>query len=290
MGLAASQGRYLCLTARNSDLIYEGQQISQQRLALASESQEISENYNEAMNNTIMQATTPDGGTQRLTYDIITNQDPFSGLCMRIVDLDGNVVVPAQAYTIEAVSTNEDGESTTTSISSASSFISKYMSDLDGDSANEMSSWSLSDLVSYYQENYPDSGVTLTLKDNINYSLKNENEHFLYDENCTDPDYLQQMLTSGEWLLQQVSTENESGWEDTVWQGSTSISEVYDTSDDAAAEAEYEAALADIQKKDKILELRLEQVQTQQSSVETEIDSIKEVISKNIENSFNTFA
>ena len=290
MGLAASQGRYLCLTARNSDLIYEGQQISQQRLALASESQEISENYNEAMNNTIMQATTPDGGTQRLTHDIITNQDPFSGLCMRIVDLDGNVVVPAQAYTIEAVSTNEDGESTTTSISSASSFISKYMSDLDGDSANEMSSWSLSDLVSYYQENYPDSGVTLTLKDNINYSLKNENEHFLYDENCTDPDYLQQMLTSGEWLLQQVSTENESGWEDTVWQGSTSISEVYDTSDDAAAEAEYEAALADIQKKDKILELRLEQVQTQQSSVETEIDSIKEVISKNIENSFKTFA
>lgn len=290
MGLAASQGRYLCLTARNSDLIYEGQQISQQRLALASESQAISEKYNEAMNNTIMQATTPDGGTQRLTYDIITNQDPFSGLCMRIVDLDGNVVVPAQAYTIEAVSTNEDGESTTTSISSASSFISKYMSDLDGDSANEMSSWSLSDLVSYYQENYPDSGVTLTLKDNINYSLKNENEHFLYDENCTDPDYLQQMLTSGEWLLQQVSTENESGWEDTVWQGSTSISEVYDTSDDAAAEAEYEAALADIQKKDKILELRLEQVQTQQSSVETEIDSIKEVISKNIENSFKTFA
>ena len=144
MGLAASQGRYLCLTARNSDLVYEGQQISQQRLALASESQEISENYNEAMNNTIMQATTPDGGTQRLTYDIITNQDPFSGLCMSIVDLDGNVVVPAQAYTIEAVSTNEDGESTTTSISSASSFISKYMSDLDGDSANEMSSWSLS--------------------------------------------------------------------------------------------------------------------------------------------------
>ncbi len=289
MGLAASQGRYLCLTARNSDLIYEAQQISQQRLALASESQAVSEKYNEAMNNTIMMATTPDGGTQRLTYDIITNQDPFSGLCMRIVDLDGNVVVPAQSYTIEATSTNDDGEEITASISSASSFISKYMSDLDGDTVNEMSSWSLSDLAAYYQENYPDSGITVSVKSNINYSLKNENEHFLYDENCTDPDYLQQMLTSGEWLLQQVSTE-ESGWEDVVWQGSTSISEIYDTSDDAAAEAEYEAALADIQKKDKLLELRLEQVQTQQSSVETEIESIKEVISKNIENSFKTFA
>ena len=43
MGLAASQGRYLCLTARMSDLVYEGQQISQQRMALAKESSAVAE-------------------------------------------------------------------------------------------------------------------------------------------------------------------------------------------------------------------------------------------------------
>ena len=48
--------------------------------------------------------------------------------------------------------------------------------------------------------------------------------------------------------------------------------------------------MKDIQRKDKILELRLENVQTEQSAVETEIDSIKDIIGKNIEDSFGTFA
>ena len=45
-----------------------------------------------------------------------------------------------------------------------------------------------------------------------------------------------------------------------------------------------------IQKQDKLLELRLEQVQTQQSSVEKEMESVKQIIDKNIEDSFKTFA
>ena len=48
--------------------------------------------------------------------------------------------------------------------------------------------------------------------------------------------------------------------------------------------------MTQIQKQDKLLELRLEQVQTQQESVQTELESIKQVIDKNIEDSFKTFA
>ncbi len=290
MGLAASQGRYLCLTARMSDLVYEGQQISQQRLALASETQEIAEKYNEAMNNTVLQATTAEGGTQQLTYDIITSQDPFSGLCMRIVDLNGNVVVPSKSYSLNVTSKDEEGNDVTESITSTSDFIKKYMSDLDGDELNNVSGYNLSDLKNYYESHYGTDTINIELVNNINSALKNENEHYLYDENCKDPEYLQQMLTSGEWLLQQVSTSEEDGWEDIVWQGSSAISEVYYTADDAAAEAEYEAAMKEIQKRDQLLELRLEQVETQEQSVETEIDSVKEIINKNIEDSFKTFA
>ncbi len=221
MGLAASQGRYLSLTARMSDLVYEGQQISQQRLALANETKIIAEEYTDAMNNTKMQVTTQQGGTQELNYDIITSQDPFSGLCMRIVDLNGNVVVPGE---------------------------------------------------------------------NVNENLKNDNERFLFDKNCKDPKYLQEMLESGEWLLEQVNPNKESGWDEVMWQGSSVISEVYDTSDDAAAESKYESAMATLQRQDKMLEMRLEQVQTQESAVEKEIESVKEIINKNIEDSFKTFA
>ncbi|MCD7780365.1 MAG: hypothetical protein LUH05_06815, partial [Candidatus Gastranaerophilales bacterium] len=115
-------------------------------------------------------------------------------------------------------------------------------------------------------------------------------ERYTYDENCTDNEYLQEMLTSGQWLLEKVSTSDESGWESIVWQGSTEISEIYDTSDDAAAEAEYESDMKALEKRDKILELRLEQIETEQSSVEKEMESIKTVIDKNIEDSFKTFS
>ncbi len=288
MGLAASQGRYLCLTARNSDLVYEGQQISQQRLALTKETQQISDKYNEAMNNKVMQATTPEGGTQQLTYDILTSQDPFSGLCMRVVDANGNVVVPGNY--IEATSTDKDGKVTKSKFSSTSDFINKYMPDVTGDDFNTLNGKSLEELCKYYTENYPDSGISVEFKNKNNSEIVKDGENVLKDVNCMDPAYLQRMLSSGEWLIQQASPGSETGWDNLVWQGSSAISEVYYTADDAAAEAEYEAAMKDIQKRDKILELRLEQVQTEQNSVETEIDSIKQIIDKNIEDSFKTFA
>ncbi len=290
MGLAASQGRYLCLTARNSDLVYEGQQISQQRLNLATETQEIADKYTEAMNNTILQSTTAEGGTQQLTYETIINQDPYTGLCMRIVDLNGNVVVPGKGESISVTSEDEDGEETTSTFSTSSEFISLYMSDLDEETSASMSNKSLSYLVDYYNENYSDSGYTVTYNKSSYSDLKNDDERYSYDENCTDAEYLQNMLTSGQWLLEKVSTSDESGWESIVWQGSSAISEVYDTSDDAAAEAEYESDMTALEKRDKILELRLEQVETEQSSVQTEMESIKQVIDKNIEDSFKTFA
>ncbi len=294
MGLAASQGRYLCLTARMSDLIYEGQQIAQQRLNLASETKEVADKYNDAMNNRIMQANIMNKEgvieAQQLTYDILVNKDPFSGLGMRIVDLDGNVVVPKQAYTLEVISKDEEGKDKTEKFQSAAQFITTYMTDLDADTANEMGSWDLDKLYQYYTEHYSQENLTLNLTSNIDVSIKNDNEHFLFDENVSDPKYLHEMLTSGQWLLQQANPSSDTGWDSTEWQGSSNISEVYDTSDDAAAEAEYENAMTDIQKRDKVLELRLEQVQTEESAVEKEVDSIKQVISKNVEDSFGTFA
>lgn len=293
MGLAASQGRYLCLTARMSDLVYEGQQISQQRMALAKETSAVAEKYNEAMSNRIMQANIigEDGSVQQqqLTYALITSKDPFAGLGMRIVDLDGNVVVPKKATTLSVES--EDG--TIEKFNSSAQFISKYMTGLSEDEANEMGTWDLDKLMAHYQEQNPSSTLKLSIQDNQYADLKTGEERFCYDENCTDPEYLQEMLSTGQWLLQQavpVTADNESGWDDVMWQGSSQISDVLDTSDDAAAQAEYESAMKELQRQDKLLELRLEEVQTEESSVEKEIESIKGVIKKNIEDSFGTFA
>lgn len=299
MGLAASQGRYLCLTARNSDLVYEGQQISQQRLALTNETQEVADKYNEAMNNKIMQANTADGVTQQLTYDILTSQNPYSGLGMRLVDVNGNVVIPGEYIEVSSKEQQEatDGEealsnnyNSSTKYTSKSDFISKYFSNVTGDALTELNNKTLAELCNYYNEQNPDSEWNVVYKDKTSSELVGEGEHVVKDANCMDPLYLQEMLSTGQWLIQQANPNEESGWDDITWQGSSLISEVYYTADDAAAEAEYESAMTKIQKQDKLLELRLEQVQTQQSSVEKEMESVKQIIDKNIEDSFKTFA
>lgn len=291
MGLAASQGRYLCLTARMSDLVYEGQQISQQRMALAKESSAIAEEYNNALSNTVMQAAIigQDGQVhnQQLSYDVITSKDPFVGLGMRIVDANGYVVVPDKVASLNVSYTDEEGNEINESYKTATAFMKAHMSDVSEEDFNKMSSWSLEDIAAYYQETYPDSTKSISTTNN---ALAGEGEKYLYDANCLDSEYLHRMISTGEWMIQQENPQKESGWADFEWQSSSRVNEVLDTSDDAAAEAKYEAAMKDIQKKDKILELRLEQVQTEESAIETEIESIKQVIDKNIEDSFGTFA
>ena len=164
MGLAASQGRFLCLTARLNDLVYEGQQISQQRMALAEESSLIAKEYTAAINNKKMVCTTPAGGEQQLTYSVITNQDPNTGLCMRIVDLNGNVVSMPNKTSLEVKSTDEEGNEITESFSSTAAFIDKYLPELTPEQKVEYSVKSLEEIKDYYIQTYPDNNLVLTIK------------------------------------------------------------------------------------------------------------------------------
>ncbi|MBQ4122409.1 hypothetical protein IJD44_01605 [bacterium] len=286
MGLAASQGRYLALTARHNDLTYEAQQIARQRLTLATQNQQVADEYNEAMSNTVLLVNVPDG-SQRLTYDVITSQDPFSGLNMRIVDSNGNVVVPPNPSSINVTYKDENGEDVTETITDPREFANKYMGD--DIQINNMANWSLEDLAEYYNENYATTDTIVQYDAGIADYLKSGNERYLFDPNCKDPDYLQKMIASGEWSLQQPDASGSSDWVDIDWRGTTSITEEYDTSDDAAAEAKYQTDMVELQRIDKMLEIRLEQVQTEQSAIEKEMESVKKIISKNIESTFKTF-
>lgn len=64
----------------------------------------------------------------------------------------------------------------------------------------------------------------------------------------------------------------------------------YNTADDAAADAEYRSKTASIQIKEKRLQMELNQVETQQKACDTEIDSVKKVMDKNIERTFKVFS
>lgn len=66
--------------------------------------------------------------------------------------------------------------------------------------------------------------------------------------------------------------------------------DTYYTDDDASATADYESKTSQIQTKEKQLEIDLKQIENQQKACDTEIDSVKKIIDKNIERTFKTFA
>ena len=306
MGLAASQGRFLCLTARNSDLVYEGQQISQQRLALAQQAQEVATRYNEAMSNTEMKVLLPNAQGELesapLTYSSLTlpvQNLGGGGLGLRVVDQAGYIVIPGEFVDVTTKEGDEDVQ--TTRYTSVNDFVAGCMPGLD-ESVIAGFGDSLTAAVEYYysSNDIDKTGVEETTLQNTTHTITwdksmNRNEtavKTLTDPHCTDAEYIKDMLETAQWTLQKYGKVGKDKWEWSgyMWQGSTDISSVSKTDDDAKAESEYEAAMKELNWKDKVLELRLEQVETQQEAVNKEIESVKKIIDKNIEDTYKTFS
>lgn len=147
MGLSASQGRMLLLTARKSDLEYRAQQISQKRLVLSQQLEDISCDYEDATSNRQMKislslygaaseddvvrktanltyaalvsgtlALDPSGkDTGIVAYERTENQDYASTSAYRLVDAYGAIVVssvdeiPAAMVSTKKATESEDG-------------------------------------------------------------------------------------------------------------------------------------------------------------------------------------
>ena len=96
---------------------------------------------------------------------------------------------------------------------------------------------------------------------------------------------LQNLIKRGELIIFNATSGEEVGTT-----GSSVFYDTYYTEDDDAATAEYESKMAEIQTKEKKLQIDLNQIENQQKACDTEIDSVKKVIEKNIERTFKTFA
>jgi len=101
MGLAASQARYLALTARKSDLEYQSQTINTRRMQLAYKTADIATKYTDAMNNQrIMYSTTDAKGNttwQKLDYASLLEQGAV------VIGINGSGLDPAPYEVGDAV-------------------------------------------------------------------------------------------------------------------------------------------------------------------------------------------
>ncbi len=328
MGMAASQARYLGLTARKINVEYEGQQVNQQRTALANESAGL---FRRLL--TLEVPTAPsqaDYYTEEYTYN-----DPSSA--------DGKV-------TIKSITENPDSQPTTyTVVTSYKETVPQYNSIKDqqvsvvGDTGKiQLSNGNQFDLegpISGLGQADVDEfnkamGITdpndpkYNSADDTYYRFTNTANNTTYYINASttmfDPSDNQQSTQVVDFLTKMPVDQEVTKTIDNATLGTTSsglYNSIYWTDEDgthsysltqgqsydevayndAMAQYNYDKSVYDkeiadinakteeLQQTDRTLELRLKQLDTEQEALQTELDSVKKVIDTNVDNVFKTF-
>ena len=101
-------------------------------------------------------------------------------------------------------------------------------------------------------------------------------------------EWIQFALESGLVTMEQVDSTNL--WKSTIYSNCSDITEVTDDVAVARAEAEYNKAMKNIENKDQRYDIELKNIDTEHNSLQTEYDSVKSVIDKNIERSFKIYS
>ena len=314
MGLAASQARFLGITARKSNIEYEGQQVNQQRTALA---EEVNALYNKllAMKVPIAPDTTEFYET-KYTFDV-TNTDKQ----------DGSYVINSyyknasgDGYYVNATRTYKDivaiGEKKSNSLFSAED--GKYYFSSNGEKLELKSASDAEDMAALIKKSYPSAATDELLfyqdKDgNSHYFAKSEIEAAVSDKSTRPSQYTRAEKTLSEpAVFSQANIEFDEKHRISAiipGDGIDSTSEVnatrmHDDEGYAAALRDYtmskeeydkrveelNAETKSLQQEDKVLELRLNQIDTEQNELQTELEAVKAVLDKNIENTFKTFS
>ena len=191
MGMSASQARLLAITSRMNDVEFRSQSISNTKIRLADESEQVANAYTKALNK------------QKLTFT------DYSTGTARKIDLNST--------------------------------------------------------------NMKNSGFTLAARNGAKIPTS------------YTASQLYEMIESGQFYLKQNN-------EEVSVSSNTQLALESDSKDLAKAEAEYNAATAKINRKEKLLDNDLKSLDTEHSALKTEQDSIKSLIKDNIDKSFQLFS
>ena len=266
MGLAASQGRLLLLTARKSDLEYRAQEISQRRLLLATELEAVATKYARKTGNRQMKLTTQ--VVQSETNATREVNLTYQALMQHGLTTDGDSNLANSIYRIK----NSNGE-----------IVAASQTEL----GNRKTSL---EAQGYVISGATGSSFTAT-KDGV--SQKYVVDSRINDASTTE-NYFQEGLRNGRFIIEQRTTIDDDTtngeWAAQGWSGMTEIQDNAYTDDDAYAQAEYQAATARVKALDKKLETDQKQIETQHKAVETELESVKKVIQNNVDGSFKMFS
>ncbi len=359
MGMAASQARYLSLTARKTNTEYEGQQVNQQRTALANQSAGL---FNQML---ALEVPTPPMATD-YSKTVYTFVDTSTSESISLDSIYKNPVVEGeqQTYTISGSTKEASVLSNVTNLIYGGTGTNGFTIDnSDGTytiSVNGSTGMTLqgpntyNGLTQYFQEAEKEAGNTgdtpamgqtyfkftnagtgieyyiptfdgaETLEELERYLESNpgtnlraysaqsytKDEYFHIDDAILttasdgtgrydyisfypDDQYVNGDRNSGQLVenaqritckLTQQTIQDDDAY-DAAMETYTAKKAIYDKTI-----ADIDARTTVIQQQDKTLELHLDQLDTEQQAIQTEMDAVKKVIDKNIEETFKTFA
>ena len=319
MGMAASQARFLGLTARKTNVEYEGQQVNQQRTALANQSAGL---FNQMLT---LQVPVPPSATDyyNMRYSYQQNGQTYeitnytaSATTTGAYDVTVRTAYDVVNYTNVILNENTQTQVTQTLYSKKdattgnTTYSMKFGSSgteyaLSGPSANT----SLSEAkgfdasLRYYSYNRDGTNYYMTEAEVLNHATETGYSGMMNAYRQDNSKQVQDTTYNGVNLLSDSSGKFSYITLPDGTQYSLSIEEVSDDAgyDEAMNDYNYEKMLYDktiadinaktetIQAQDRSLELRLKQLDTEQEALSKEMEAIKDYLNKNIENTFKTF-
>jgi len=274
MGMSASQARLLSITSRMNDIELRSQQISNTKIRLADESEQVANNYTRALNASKLTYTDYSSG-QAKTVDLTPKNLSNYSLCL-VNRSDNSIfsgdVTPAQMY--EMIESGQfflakAGQTTTTPTLKNSQdlqVINKF------DQANNINDLSQSTRLSDVNSNL------IGEVDDSSFNCKKAPD-FNFWENWDEVDFDTTVFKTYLQNPEEVSVS-----------GNTFLNIQTDDTNLAKAEAEYNAQTAKINAKEKKLDQQMKEMDTEHSALKTEYDSVKSLISDNISKSFQLFS
>lgn len=321
MGMAASQARYLELTARKSNVEYEGQQINQQRVDLANQSAglftqlmglnvptppstsdytTLQYSFNDGTTTETITNMTKINNSPNYNYNVTYthNETQYTGI-QNIKTTPGVTLQPGPpaTYWIQNGTFKTTVYNPTTDAAAVSQIMKNYpapnqfTADFNADPNNIFSYQSGGTTYYVCKTDLDNCRATPSLSLNQYYAANldkpvttTENAYVTQDNSGRLSSIQLSSSPSTTFALNTKSTTNENAYNDAMNQYTYQQQQYEQTVNSINAKTSI------IQQQDRTLELRLRQCDTEQQALSTEMDAVKKVIDKNIESTFKTFA
>lgn len=322
MGMAASQARYLALTARKTNVEYEGQQVNQARTALANQS---ANTFNDLLALEVPTApSTQDYTTLQYSYtqgvnsETITNMseltnDPdgynylvthyhYSDIYTGVMSMKNNPQVVLDENGIPSYVGNNEVSAYDPSDSTQKAAYEQICRDFPDEkiaSSQQIYTWqfqgsryfaTLEDLTaSATSAADPSKPTENQIKlpqfsaDYIKTKIEQTNKAFIDMDDSGRPQTIRFEDSTATYAMNTETITDENAYDDAMNQYNYDM-QVYEKKI-----ADINAKTEKIQQEDRTLELRLRQLDTEQDALQTEMEAVKKVIEKNIESTFKTF-